>query len=314
MTKLGFGRKAAAYLLDPAVLPREFTFALMEETVFDNAKPVIYNAYKPLTATVGAAEARAGAELGSNNPANFTITGQHTITAYFKPAQYTLTVTASPPTRVPSPSRPTRPATTYNEVVTLTAAPTVAGWVFAGWSGDLTGTTNPATVNVTKNMAITATFAQSFTITTSANPPAGGVVTLNPNKATYAPGEQVSGATATANSGYGFTSWSGDLSGTNPTETVTVNGNLNIVANFSAAQYTFHRHLVRQRQRRLDAQKAALRRSVRSSPSRPRPTAATSFVGWTGDVSLRPATRWKLTINGDTSVTAHFAPIVYFTC
>jgi hypothetical protein len=40
---------------------------------------------------------------------------------------------------------------------------------YGGWSGDLTGTTNPATVNVTKNMNITATFAQSFTITTSAN-------------------------------------------------------------------------------------------------------------------------------------------------
>ena len=40
--------------------------------------------------------------------------------------------------------------------------------------------------------------------------------------------------TATANSGYGFANWSGDLSGTNPTETITVNGNLNIVANFSA--------------------------------------------------------------------------------
>ena len=309
MTKLGFGRKAAAYLLDPAVLPREFTFALMEETVFDNAKPVIYNAYKPLTATVGAAEARAGAELGSNNPANFTITGQHTITAYFKPAQYTLTVNASPADKGSVTKSPNKTSYDFNEAVTLTAVP-ISGWVFAGWSGDLTGTTNPATVNVTKNMAITATFAQSFTITTSANPPAGGVVTLNPNKATYAPGEQVQ-VTATANSGYGFTSWSGDLSGTNPTETVTVNGNLNIVANFSAAQYTF-------------TATSSGNGSVNWTPQKPlygngelvtvtaTPDDGYFFVGWTGSVTST-SNPLEVTINGDTSVTAHFAPIVYFT-
>ena len=309
MTKLGFGRKSAGYLLDPALMPREFTFALMEETVFDDAKPVIYNAYKPLTATVGAAEARAGADLGSNNPVNFTITGQHTITAHFKPAQFTLTVNASPADKGSVTKSPNKASYDFNEAVTLTAVP-VNGWVFAGWSGDLTGTTNPATVNVTQNMAITATFAQSFTITTSANPPAGGTVTLNPNKATYTPGEQVQ-VTATANSGYGFANWSGDLSGTNPTETITVNGNLNIVANFSAAQYTF-------------TATSSGNGSVDWTPQKSlygdgeivtvtaTPDSGYFFVGWTGAVTStnNPV---EVTINGNTSVTAHFAPIVYYT-
>ena len=310
MTKLGFGRKAAAYLLDPTVLPREFTFALMEETVFDNARPVIYNAYKPLTATVGAAEARAGAELGSNNPVNFTITGQHTITAYFKPAQYTLTVTPSPADKGSVTKSPDKATYDHNESVTLTAVP-VNGWVFAGWSGDLTGTSNPATVNVTKNMAITATFAQSYTVTTSANPVGGGSVTLNPNKATYEPGEQVQ-VTATANSGYGFTSWSGDLSGTNPTETVTVNGNLNIVANFSAAQYTFTATSSGNGSVNWMPQKALYGNgeivTVTATPDD-----GYFFVGWTGTIDPSSNNPLAVTINGDTSVTAHFAPIVYYT-
>jgi len=309
MTKLGFGRKAAGYLLDPLLVPREFTFALMDETVFDNAKTVIYNAYKPVTATVGAAEARAGANLGSTNPVDFTITGQHTITAYFKPAQYTLTVTASPADKGSVTKSPNKATYDFNEAVTLTATP-ANGWVFAGWTGDLTGTTNPATVNVTKNMAITATFAQSFTITTSVNPTGGGTVTLNPNKATYQPGEQVQ-VTATANSGFSFTNWSGSLSSTNPTETVTVNGNLNIVANFSSAQYTF-------------SATSSGNGSVNWTPQKPlygngeivtvtaTPEEGYFFVGWTGAVTStnNPV---DVTIDGNTSVTAHFAPIVYYT-
>jgi uncharacterized repeat protein (TIGR02543 family) len=42
--------------------------------------------------------------------------------------------------------------------VQLTANP-VAGWDFTGWSGDLTGTANPATVTMDGNKTITATFA-----------------------------------------------------------------------------------------------------------------------------------------------------------
>ena len=309
MTKFGFGRTNASYQLDPTVLPREFTFGLMDETLFDDAKPVIYNAYKPVTATVGAAEARAGANLGSNNPVDFTITGQHTITAEFKPAQYTLSVTASPADKGSVTRSPNKATYDYNEPVTLTAVP-VAGWFFAGWSGDLTDTTNPATVNVTKNMAITATFTQAFTITTSASPTAGGAVTLNPNKATYSPGEQVQ-VTAVANSGYSFTHWSGGLSGTNPTETVTVNSNLNIVANFAAAQYTFNATSAGNGSVAWTPQKAlyGLGEVVTVTAT---PNSGYTFVGWTGD-RVSTDNPLDVTIDGDTSITAHFIPIVYYT-
>lgn len=51
-----------------------------------------------------------------------------------------------------------------NTVVTLTAVPE-AGWVFSGWSGDLTGSDNPATVTVDAAKNITATFEPSSGIT-----------------------------------------------------------------------------------------------------------------------------------------------------
>lgn len=42
--------------------------------------------------------------------------------------------------------------------VMLTATP-AAGYTFTGWSGDLTGTTNPVTITMTGNRTVTATFA-----------------------------------------------------------------------------------------------------------------------------------------------------------
>ena len=309
MTKLAFGREGAKPILDRTVLPRQFTWGIMNETTFDGGQPVIYNAYKDLTTAVGEAQSRAGASLGSNNPVEFTITGEHTITAVFKPIQYTVTVAATPADKGTVTKSPDKAAYNAGEEVTLAAAP-VNGWVFAGWSGDVTGTTNPVTVTVDKNMNVTATFAQSFTITTSANPAEGGSVTLNPSKPTYQPGEQVE-VTAVANSGYGFTNWSGDLSGAEPSKTVTVNGNLNIVANFSTAQYTFS--ATANGDGTVDwAPKKALYGSGEIVVVTATPGDGHYFTGWTGD---RTSTDnpLEVTISGNTSVVGNFAPIVYYT-
>jgi hypothetical protein len=54
---------------------------------------------------------------------------------------------------------------TYNPgtTVELMATP-IAGWTFAGWSGDLTGTANPVTVIMDATKIITATFTQNWNV------------------------------------------------------------------------------------------------------------------------------------------------------
>jgi uncharacterized repeat protein (TIGR02543 family) len=47
--------------------------------------------------------------------------------------------------------------------VQLTATP-VAGWSFAGWSGNLTGTTSPATIIMDGNKTVTASFTQNWNL------------------------------------------------------------------------------------------------------------------------------------------------------
>jgi hypothetical protein len=113
--------------------------------------------------------------------------------------------------------------------VTANANP---GFTFSHWSGDLTGSVNPANLTMNGNHSVTANFLAipNYTLTTSAS---NGSVTLNPPGGIYDSGTVVT-VTANPNIGYKFGNWSGDLVGSvNPT-TITMNGNKSVTANFSA--------------------------------------------------------------------------------
>ncbi|MGH7492998.1 MAG: InlB B-repeat-containing protein [bacterium] len=120
-------------------------------------------------------------------------------------------------------------------VVTLTASP-AAGWQFSGWSGDLTGTTNPATITMNANKNVTATFTElpatqyALTVTTAGT----GSVDLNPNGGVYNAGTVVT-LTANPAAGWQFSGWSGDLTGSNNPATMTMNANKNVTATFTTS-------------------------------------------------------------------------------
>ena len=74
-----------------------------------------------------------------------------------------------------------------------------------------------------------------YTLTTSASPSAGGSVSTNPGGTSFASGTQVT-LTATPASGYTFSGWSGDASGTATSVTVTMDSNKTVTANFAVNQ------------------------------------------------------------------------------
>jgi uncharacterized repeat protein (TIGR02543 family) len=127
------------------------------------------------------------------------------------------------------------PGGTYNEgtVVTVTANPD-AGWQFDGWSGDLGGSTNPETITMNSNKTVTATFSeivvQQYTLTV--NTVGQGSVDLNPPGGVYDSGTNVQ-LTATADSGWQFSGWSGDLTGSTNPDTITMNSNKTVTATFT---------------------------------------------------------------------------------
>lgn len=305
MTVLGFGRNNAQTLLPNNSTPRKYSFGLMDEILIDNVKPIVYNVYRDLNTNVGSAKARAGATLGSTNPVQFTITGDHIITAQFKPLQYTVTTGVTPSETGTVTKSPNQTLYNHGDEVTLTAAATAPGYNFAGWQGDVTGTENPVTVPVTKNMVVTALFAQKFTVTTSASPVEGGTVTVSPQQDTYDPGTQIT-VTASSNTDYTFTGWSGDLSGTELSKVTTVNGNLNIVGNFGLAEFTFEAtssgNGTVDWTPKKDLYAAGEEVTVTASPN-----SGFAFNGWTGGIiapkELNPLV---VTMDGNKSVIANF--------
>ncbi|PYS46284.1 MAG: hypothetical protein DMF68_19575, partial [Acidobacteria bacterium] len=80
------------------------------------------------------------------------------------------------------------------------------------------------------------TLAQNYTITVSASPTAGGTVS---GGGTFAAGSSRT-VIATANSGYNFTNWTenGSVVSSSASYTFTLNSNRNLVANFTAVNYT----------------------------------------------------------------------------
>ena len=117
-------------------------------------------------------------------------------------------------------------------MATLTATP-AAGYQFAGWSGDLSGTKNPATISMDANKTAVATFTQlppQYTL--SINTVGSGSIVLNPSNGVYDSGTPVT-LTATPGAGYQFTGWSGDLSGTTNPASITMDANKNVTANFT---------------------------------------------------------------------------------
>ena len=163
------------------------------------------------------------------------VTANHTVTVTYKVGTYVLTVNVTGSGTVAvSPNQPTY---AYGTTVTLTATP-ATGYSFTGWSGDLTGTTNPATITMTGNKTVTATFAIN-TYTLNITKVGEGTVTANPEPTDgkYAYGTIVT-LTATPATGYSFTGWSGDLTGTTNPATISMTGDKTVTATFAINTYT----------------------------------------------------------------------------
>ena len=95
-----------------------------------------------------------GGASGTVSPVTVNITGNMGVTATFNQIQYTLTVnTAGNGVVNLNNSGPYH----YDDTVQLTAV-AAAGWSFDHWTGDLTGSSNPATLTFTRHMVVNAYF------------------------------------------------------------------------------------------------------------------------------------------------------------
>ncbi len=238
-----------------------------------------------------------GDASGTANPITVTMTAAKNITANFTIKQFALTVAATNGTVTKSSNQ-----STYDSgaVVTLTAIPS-AGYVFSGWSGDASGTSNPVAVIMNSAKNVTANFAiKQFTISISA---ANGTVAKSPGQASYDSGTVVT-LTATPSAGYVFSGWSGDAIGTSNPISVTVNSAKNVTANFAIKQFAVSITAANGSVTKVPDQATYDSGSVVTLTASP--SADYRFTGWSGDVS-GSATPATVTMTGPKSVVAGFA-------
>lgn len=177
-----------------------------------------------------------GAASGTDLETTVLMDGDKTVTANFSEIpQYTLTVNVNGEGSVAlDPSG----GTYYQGTEVELEAVAVSGWEFSGWSGALTGDTNPTTIIMDGDKTVTATFTEipqhSLTVIVE------GQGSVTPDGGVYEDGTEVT-LTATPDPGWEFDSWSGAASGTDPETKVVMSSDKMVTATFSEippAQYT----------------------------------------------------------------------------
>jgi uncharacterized repeat protein (TIGR02543 family) len=262
-----------------------------------------YGTVRSITAAPGTGQhftGWSGAATGTTNPINITIDSDKNLTAIFAPNRYTVTTATAGDG---SGSVSGAADYSYGEGARMTATPSTGSY-FAGWSGPITGTTNPQTFGVTADTTATATFTlNSYDIATATSPAGLGTVT-GAGKYKHGSGANFTAPTVT---GYTFTGWSGlGLSGTVNPVSVTVTANGTAVANYAINNYTLTTN-------------TSGNGSVTAGGSFPygtlcsivaTPGTGQQFIGWSGAAS-GSTNPLRVTMDGDKALTALFGPNQY---
>jgi len=241
-----------------------------------------------------------GTNIASTNAIyTSSLTANRTLVANFVTSGFTLNVIAVNGTVV---KNPVLASYITGAIVQLTATPST-GYTFTGWSGDATGLLNPLSVTMNANKNITANFeltGSGFTLNIIA---VNGSVLKNPNALSYSSGASVV-LTATPNTGYTFTGWSGDATGSINPLSVTMNANKNITANFALTS-GFTLNVIANNGSVTKNPDMVSYTSGSSVILTARANSGYTFTGWTGDDlgSVNPLT---VIMNRNKNITANF--------
>ena len=176
-----------------------------------------------------------GDETGSNNFLSFQMNSNKNIVAQFVKRKYSLTINTQGEGTVSEQLISSGKSTDYSSgsVIKLTANPST-GYYFSGWSGAITGDTNPIEVNIDRPKTITAKFEKksySLEIKIEGEGTVEEEIVVTGKSTDYLYGTTVR-LTPTPTEGWDFIKWKEDHTGEeNPLE-ITISEPTNITANF----------------------------------------------------------------------------------
>ena len=158
------------------------------------------------------------------------VTSPRSVSATFALNTYPISITPAPAngtvTCAPNP-------VTHGQDASCTATPDM-GYHFTSWSGDCTGTGACQLTNVISPRSVGATFALNTYPISIAPATTNGTVTCTPNPVTHG---QAASCTATPDTGYHFTSWSGDCAGAGACQLTNVTSPRSVSATFALNTY-----------------------------------------------------------------------------
>ncbi len=171
---------------------------------------------------------------GTSNPDTIVMNANKTVTAVFEALPtYTLTTQIENGTISLNPAGGTYPEGT---AVKITVTPDES-YRFKGWSGDLSGSANPATIVVDGNKTVSAEMEKYiYILDVHAN---NGTVNIIAEREPYTYGTGVI-LQAIPDEGYEFGGWEGDLSGMQNPTSIIMDSDKNITAVFNLATSATH--------------------------------------------------------------------------
>jgi uncharacterized repeat protein (TIGR02543 family) len=160
----------------------------------------------------------------TSNPLTFTVGAQnYSVVANFVPRTFSVAAAVTP---VGTGTVTGAGAYTTGATAVLLATP-AANHTFIGWSGDATGSANPISLSVTRDLSVTAQFAAlNFLLTTAVS----GDGTVTPG-GSYPPGTLVTLAAASGATSR-FSGWTGDATGSTSPIAILVDRDKVVQANF----------------------------------------------------------------------------------
>ena len=181
-----------------------------------------------------------GGLAGTTTPQNVTMNAPVTVTGSFA-ALTSVTVTTAPPGRsltvdsaaCTSPRSFQRVAGSNHTIATSTTQAGGAGiqYVFSNWSD--AGAASHTVTTPASTVTYTANFTTQYYLTTSVNPAVAGSIV--PASGWYNAGAVVS-VSASANTNYQFSAFSGGLSGSSTPQNATMSAPVSVTANFNVSE------------------------------------------------------------------------------
>jgi len=199
------------------------------QATYDYGTVVTVTAVSPISSTF---TGWTGAMVTTTEAITLTMDMAQAITATFALITYTLDINTTGAGSGLIAADPDQSVYDYGTVITLTAS-AETGSTFTGWSGDASGSTNPLTLTIASDTAITGTFeVLTYTLDINTAGTGSGAVTADPDQSVYDYGTVIT-LTASADTGSLFTGWSGDASGSTNPVSVTMTGNSIVTATFT---------------------------------------------------------------------------------